>query len=41
MGHGLVVHDLASEDKLQATFSHELADLGMVGRENATLHLPG
>ena len=33
VGHGLVVHDLASEDKLQATFSHKLADLGMVGRE--------
>ena len=30
MGNSLIVHDLASEDKLQATFSHELVDLGMV-----------
>ena len=33
VSHGLVVHDLASKDKLQATFGHELADLGIVGRE--------
>ena len=33
VGHGLVVHDLASEDKFQATCGHKLADLGIVGRE--------
>ena len=42
VGHGLVVHDLAYMDKLQATFSQELVDLGMVGREKkARLHALG
>ena len=40
VGHGLVVHDLASEDKLQATFSHKLADLGVVGREKRQVTPP-
>ena len=40
VGHGLVVHDLASEDKLQATFSHELVDLGMEGREKRPGYIP-
>ena len=38
-GHGLIVHDLASEDKLQAHFSYGLADLGR--KKRARLHLPG
>ena len=37
MGHGLIVHDLASEDRLQASLGHKLADLGIVGREKARL----
>ena len=40
MGHGLVVHDLASKDKLQALFSQELADLGVVGRETKPGYSP-
>ena len=33
MSHGLVVHDLASKDKRQASLAHKLTDLGIVGRE--------
>ena len=38
VGHGLV-HDLASEDKLQAHFSYELADLGRK-KKNGQVTLP-
>ena len=33
VGHGLIVHDLASKDKRQASLAHKLTDLGIVGRE--------
>lgn len=38
MRHGLVMHDLASDDKFQASFLQELADLDM-GRQRAKSQL--
>ena len=40
VGHGLIVHDLASKDKLQASLGHKLMDLGIVGREKKSGYSP-
>ena len=40
VGHSLIMHDLASDDKLQASLGQELTNLGTVGGKEKAGHNP-